>query len=515
MARLRQFVHNVGSSYAALGAMVVYTFVSVPLALTFLSREAFGLWALLAQITGYLALIDAGMTGAATRLLIDCKDMPADGAYGRMVKTSFLVALVQASLILLVGFSLARQCPAILDIRPAYADIFIRLLWWQTAITAFAFVTRPLGQMLGAHQRLDIIYYSQILQMTTGLSLIWWFLVRGHGLYSFVFSSAISAGINSVYLFASCYFLRLFPRPGRSGAPSWAVFKEIFAYGKDLFLVAVGTQLIMASQVIIVTRSLGLEVAAVWAVGTRVLNLLLQVVWRISDSASVTLAEMIARGEGDRLRRRYSDIVTVSASLGGLAAVMLASSNALFVDIWTSHKIAWTSLNDVLLGIWMVPLVLIHVHCGFILLTKKIAFMRIVYFIEGCAFVIISLWVLRFGRLPLMITTSILCAFSFSGAYGTWRVAQYFKLPLREVAIDWVKPMVRVSLFAIPVAVLLHFGLAFLPPLPRFLLILLILGAWSGILFGRIGLPRHLQREVLSRSPHFAYPFLQRLFAIG
>ncbi len=135
---------------------------------------------------------------------------------------------------------------------------------------------------------------------------------------SFVYGSAIAAFVNALYLLANTAALRLFPRAGATGEASWNLFKEVFAYGKDLFFVALGTQLIMASQTIIVARVLGLQVAAAWAIGTRVLTLLFQVIWRISDSASVTLAEVIARGEKERLRSRYSELVILSALIGGM-----------------------------------------------------------------------------------------------------------------------------------------------------------------------------------------------------
>ncbi len=195
--------------------------------------------------------------------------------------------------------------------------------------------------------------------------------------------------------------------------------------------------------------------------------------------------------------------------------MIFASCNTLFVEVWTSHKIAWSFTNDLLLGVWMVLLTLVHLHCGFILLTKKIAFMRFIYFAEGCTFVATSLLLLRFGGLPLMIATSVLCSLLFSGAYGTWRVARFFDLRISEVAFDWLKPMFRALGLVVPLALALHFGLSFLDASPRLILTSLILGIWSGFVFGRFGLPVPMRREVLLRTPRFAYPLVQRLFAIS
>ncbi len=512
MARVRQFAQNVGSSYGALAVTVVYTLISVPLALNFLSKEAFGLWALLAQVTAYLLLIDLGLTASATRLLIDYKDERASGAYGSMVKTSFLVALVQGCLILGAGFFLAPFCSRLVGLSPEFSSIFVELLRWLAAITAFGFVTRPFGQMLGAYQRLDLINYGHIVQSIVGLVCVWLFLRSGYGLSSFVFASAISLLVNAVYLFVGCLLLRLIPWQDKA-APSWGRFKEIFGFGKDLFLVSLGAQLIMASQVVIVTRSLGLEAAAVWAVGIRMFTLLCQIIWRVSDSASATFAEMISRGEQERLKRRYQEIVMVSASLAGAGAVIFAASNSAFITLWTSGKITWHPLNDVLLGIWSILLALIHCHCGFVLLTKKVGFMRWVYFAEGLVFVILSLVFLREGEIPLMIGISIFSGFALSGSYGVYRVMRYFSLPLRDVVIGWLAPMGRVLVWIVPAALLLYFGLRWASPVVRFALTLGVLSLWSAWVVGHCGLPETVRREILERAPRYARPIMQRLFA--
>ena len=53
MSRLKKFTHSLLSGYVALGVNVFYTLASVPLALHYLGKAEFGLWALVSQISGY------------------------------------------------------------------------------------------------------------------------------------------------------------------------------------------------------------------------------------------------------------------------------------------------------------------------------------------------------------------------------------------------------------------------------------------------------------------------------
>src|SRR5437016_387660 len=103
MSRFKRFAHSLASGYLVLGVTILQTLALVPVALHYLSAAEFGLWALAMQIAGYLLLIDLGMSGSISRILIDHKDHPADGVYGSIIKTGALVLVVQGAIIALAG----------------------------------------------------------------------------------------------------------------------------------------------------------------------------------------------------------------------------------------------------------------------------------------------------------------------------------------------------------------------------------------------------------------------------
>jgi len=59
-------VSGVSSGYLAMAANVIYTFGSVKVALHYLSKEEFGLWAVITCLAGYLTLLDFGMNTSAS-----------------------------------------------------------------------------------------------------------------------------------------------------------------------------------------------------------------------------------------------------------------------------------------------------------------------------------------------------------------------------------------------------------------------------------------------------------------
>ena len=512
MSRFRRTVHGVASSYVLLAATAIYSLASVPVALHYLDTERFGLWALMGSLITYLSLIDAGMTGAAVRLIVDHKDDRDGGLYGSLIKTGWLVSLTQGIIILLTGLVFANSFSQMLAIPAALQSEFVHLVYLQCGVVALNFATRIFYMILYAHQRMDLVNYTGTFSLAVNFAVMWLFFHFGFGVISLAWGGLCATVTIVICQALACGRLKLFPGPEGRGRASWFQFKGIFAFGKDLFLVSVGWQLIMASQTIIITRMLGLEVAALWFVGLRLFNLVTQVVWRMADMSGPAFAEMMVRGKEIRLRERYQALATLTASFGAFLAVSFSLCNSLFIPLLTHGKFHWPVLNDLMLGLWIIVLALQHCHSAFVLATKQIGFMRYVYFVEGVVFVTLSLLVARRGGLAAIIACSVVCSTVFSGAYGAWRVARYFRLSVREVAWDWLQPMFKVLLFYLPVAGLTWWLSAPASGLARLVIHAAVAGSLGFILFLRFGIPLSFQNELLGRVPAKTAPFFKRVF---
>jgi O-antigen/teichoic acid export membrane protein len=516
MSRFRRIVHSVASGYAVLAATAFYSLASVPLALHYLSPELFGLWTLMAAITSYLSLIDLGMSSSIARLLIDHKDDQSKGVYGSLIKTGALVLTVQGAIIFLVGFFGAPWLADWLHIEPNLRLEFIQILRWQCAGLAFSFTMRIGSHLLYAHQRIDVANYSQIGMFLVNFVLLWVFFHEKSGVFSLVWAGLISSFLSVVVIFVACVKLKLFPAPDAWGRISWRHFKEVFRYGSDLFVLSIGVQMIMMSQSMIVTRTLGLAMAAEWNVGTKMFTLLSQLTWSIVRTSVPTLSEMIVRKEQTRVRERYQDIFILSLSLSGFAAVSLAMCNSLFVPFFSHHKFSWPVTNDLLLGILLVISTAQACHNNFVILTKKIDWLRYVYFVEGMVFVCLALWLAPVGGLPAIISSSIFCTMLFSGLYGLRRMSKYLDLSLWEIGVRWLQPMSWLLLFLAPLAAAIWFATGKLEnSLDRLMIHVIFCGVIGTPLFLRFGLTKRIQSELLARLPQPISPILRRVFAIS
>ncbi|MFN7684854.1 MAG: lipopolysaccharide biosynthesis protein, partial [Oligoflexia bacterium] len=293
---------------------VLYGLASVPLALHFLSVEEFGLFMLLIQISSYLSLVEIGMAGATARLLVDHKDNPNAGPYGSIISTGFAVFALQGVLILAIGVFAsswlvhAAGVPVLLQPDATY------LLRWLCVCFAAVTTLKMLNSVLYAHKRLDIINGITGFVMIFGLMVMAVVLSFESGLKGLAIVFLLQACVTVALQGIACWSLQLLPARTHWGRPTMSRFREMFVFAKDIFMFNIGNQVLEASQLIIVTRLMGLTAAATWSVGTKVFNLLYQLLTRIEGTAIVFFSEMMVRGEDEHLKFRFRQIYQISAA---------------------------------------------------------------------------------------------------------------------------------------------------------------------------------------------------------
>jgi len=242
---------------------------------------------------------------------------------------------------------------------------------------------------------------------------------------------------------------------------------------------------------------------AIWSVGTKVFNMVLLVTRRILDFSVPPLAEMLVRKEHNLLRERFKGVTIVSALIGGLGAVLIAACNTSFVTVWTHGRITWTTGRDVLLGAWLIVLALRHCHASLVGVSKDIRFMRFIFLLEGLVFVTLASIVIPWGGLTGLIGCSVICNICISGLYGMRRSAEYFRVPLSEIAWNWLQPLRRTLLWLVPLAMAVCWLSA---PLTAWACVVVrgvALGSFGVCILLRYGLPLALKRELVQRVPGF------------
>jgi O-antigen/teichoic acid export membrane protein len=504
MARLRHFVHSILSGYLLLGMNVAYTLASIPLALAYLPTAEFGVWAITSQLVLFLAMLDFGLGAVIVRLLVDYKDRKQGIEYGSFVQTVAIVNTAQGLAILALAAGLALFAAPMLNIPVEQESTFRWLVRGQGLVLAIQFASRIFGNLLLAHQRSDLGNYVNCISLCAAFVILWIGFAAGAGVLSLLWSQIAGACITALLAFVSCRWLGLLPTVGNWGRPRRACFNDLFEFGWKASLYLIGNHIIYVSPTLIVTKALGLEAAAAWSICARPFLLILQLITRSFDSSTAALAEMIVRGEHDRLLYRFRSLVGLAIAGSVAAALIFVSTNQPFVYFWTSGRIGWPVLNDVLLGVWLVLLVMSHVYSSLAFQIKSLGRMPYVFLAQGAVFVCAT-WLfavkLDFAEIPAMLVTAVATTLGFSVGYGIWRTGRYFEVPSRVIAFGWMAGPAKLILLGVPLAAALCWITEPLANWSKLSLRVVGTAIPLALLFLRMGLDVAVRGDVLHRTP--------------
>lgn len=384
--RTKRFAIGITTGYMAIAVNIAYTMASIPLALYYLGKQEFGLWALSQQISGYMLLLDLGLSNAISRFFSNWKDDIDSPEYKELFATSFLVYLVQGILIAGVGAVFSQIAPWLFHVPESLSRVFPRVLILITSFTGFSVACRVLSGPIWAFQRMDVTNASMIFTLISSFGMLWLGFHSGWGIYSLALAGLPSGVITPFVIYFVCSRSGYYPKSGILGRPNRELFWKLFHFGKDSMLMSLGQQMVNASQIMVVSRFIGLEVAATFAVGTKIFTLGQQFVGKILESSSPGLTEIYIRGDLMRFRRRFWNMVEISLAFAGIGAAALILGNQQLVAFWTSGLIHWPANCDVMLGVLLLATTLSRCLTGAFGMIGNLRPIRSVYLAEGVVF---------------------------------------------------------------------------------------------------------------------------------
>jgi len=370
---------------------IAYTAASIPLALHYLGKEQFGLWALAQQIAGYLMLLDLGVSSAVSRFIADRKDEVNSSSYASLMITGAIVFAAQGLLIALVGAAFSFFAPTLFSIPPHLSADFTNVIIIITSLAGLSVVFRSLGAPLWAFQRMDVTYGLSTFNLLISFLTLWLGFYLGLGIYSFALAGTPSVILSPIFTFWICRRNHYYPSTGFWGRPNWTYLRQIFLFGQDVLLMTLGSQMVNASQIMILSRVAGLSVASTYAVGTKLLTLAQQFTGRIIESSAPGLTEMFVRGETAKFHVRFTNVVVLTTLLATIGASALMAGNTAFISFWTSGRIRWNPLFDIVLASLLLATSFSRCMISLFGIAGNMRPVRHIYFVEGTLFIALAL----------------------------------------------------------------------------------------------------------------------------
>ena len=431
---LRKTGFSALTAYIQMGGAMVASLIMVRIATAYLSREEFGLWSFIFGSIGYLLLMDFGVSYAIGRMFADPIAKRDNNALSEWVLLSATILVVQGALIALVGISI--KDPVLKwfllpeNLRAQAASLWI----WCLILQGISLPLRILPAIIYAQNR---VYWVNILSLFNAwLNLIcFWFLLRnGHGVMSYAYAGVITLATTTL----GNLLIVFLPKDRVSLCVVSFPFqhmKELFRYSSAMFIGSLAKQVSGASQVLIVTKLLGLDTAATFNVTLRFPQLGMSLLVKPYEAFSPRWILAWCEGREDKVRKEFSFMFRMTILAFGCGLVGGILTNPGFVRWWTRP----TFFAGDTFNIWLCVSLLFSMvqQCmSFVFNMTKIMKAYTLVLLAGALveIVLAVLFVVKFG-LPGLPAATV----SASVLFVLWF---HLFVGLRLLGITRVKPMV-------------------------------------------------------------------------
>lgn len=448
MASRRQTIVNVGSNWATLVLSTVVSFVLAPMIVRVLGNEAYGIWALVGSLIGYLGLVDLGVRGAVTKFVATAHAARDHAEAGRITAAGLLFFGIAAAFAVLVGAIAAAFVDRMFAmppelVAPARIAVFLTCVALAVSIVGGVF-----GGVIVALHRFDYLNGVEIAVTLARTVATVVALEQGGGLVALSVIAFVAAAARTWIYFRN--LRRLYPELKIPLGGAWDLVPKVVAFGAVSTLIHVSTALINYSDSIIIGVFLPLEAVTFFAIASTLALQARSVISGISQVLSPLAGSFEGRGEFARL----GELMLSSARLATLVmlpiAVAFVFRGETFIGLWMGEPFAEPAggvLRILAVGLWVFASFQI---CTSVMIgIDRHRGMVAAFVIEAVANILLCIALVRpFGitgvALGILLPRLAICL-----VFAPWYTRQVFGTP---IATYWWQGVVRPGVAMIPFA---------------------------------------------------------------
>ncbi|MBX2976364.1 MAG: oligosaccharide flippase family protein [Ignavibacteriaceae bacterium] len=340
---LRIICNSALTGYFLKAFQFVVSMITLPIILSSLGKEKYGIMILVGQSVAFLALSDIGVRNAVGRYFSKYIALNDRENINKLINTSFLILFTVALIILTLTISLAHWIPIWLNINPRYNDLTRTVFLLNGFILALLFPTRIGQGILAGSQKYSILNLIEILTaMSQLLGVITLAYFKKLGLIEYTILTGISTILSQLYSIVLANKIHsMFHFSINKFSKRMA--KELFSLGSSSLLVTVSGLFIGQGITMSVGILLGTVSAGIYGVVMMVVTNISFLLTKLGQPLLTIGSELEAIKDKAKLRKITSFVMKISFALGGTITVMLyyfcnSLLQILLKERWTIHE---------------------------------------------------------------------------------------------------------------------------------------------------------------------------------
>jgi O-antigen/teichoic acid export membrane protein len=300
----RIFARNILSGWLSNALSVGSALVLTPMVIRGVGSQAYGVWILINQISGYAGVLDLGVQPAVTKYVARARSVGDRDELRRLISSAISIHTGIACVVFAVLFALSfflGRCFNLGEISPAEAR---RVLLIAGAGTALGFPASVLSGVLRGYLRLDLVNWLTIAVNIVRFLGVLLVLAWDRGIVGLAW---VGLAANALGLVGGLVLLRWEAGEGylRTTAVSRVACQTLLSFGVISFIGALGWYLAYTSNALVIGATLRAEDIAHFGLAMNVIVILSGLVSTIAATIMPLASECEARGDLDQIQRVY------------------------------------------------------------------------------------------------------------------------------------------------------------------------------------------------------------------
>ena len=457
-----QIIQNVLVNWAAYAVTILIGFWMSPFLVHHLGDSVYGVWTLLGSLTGYLGLLDFGITPSTVKKVAEYRAKEDLEGINRVVTGGVVIFLV-------IG---ALSFAASLVLSSFFDDLFPSPLARSTAaglvlLTGFNLaVTFPASVFIGVlrgFQRYDIDASVSTIALILRSVLIVLLLQAGHGIMALAWATLIFDLVRLAYLLYRAYQVNPALRVARRFFDRDEL-RQLFGYSSHFFLIAVGNRINFFTDSIVIGIYLSVAAVTPYSIALRLVTYLRELVIEMTGVLMPAITHLHATQATEGVRELHIRATKYAALLSLPVGLVFWILGDRFIALWMGERFVTQDNAQVLLHILTLGIVvhLIGTPTGSVLTglgrQDVVARFSILQAIANLVVTLILVKPLGLIGVALGTTISMCCFF-------VWSNIILFKSYLQQPISEFVRRALLGAFFAqVPFAVLLGAIRRWMPP---------------------------------------------------
>ena len=328
---------NAVANITGMAVQIIIAFILSPFLVHTLGDTKYGIWTIAVAFTGYMNLLDIGLTSAVNKYVSEYSSLKDNKKVNEIVSTSFALFFVMGVIVVLVSPFMADFIVKLVNFDESLIGVVHLLIIIVSFDIAIFVISGLFKGVFGGFQHYSIINFTQIISALYKAVMFYYFLSNGHDLIAMGLIS-ISANIMTIFIF---YYLlkRNYPQVSiRFSVATKLSASKILHYSKFTFIAMLANQLIYYSDAFVIGYFMSAAAVTYYSIPWTLAEYTKKISMAISQAYTPAISEIEAKGDIENIKTLYVSGTKYMIIISNLLSIGMIVFGGAFIALWMGEK---------------------------------------------------------------------------------------------------------------------------------------------------------------------------------